>query len=260
MKLEKVKSLFSNGEPYIKIEEPFRIEDFDIVVNEPKDRSESEELNFDLGRSFGGSVAILLKSEVVEYIKGVEESLLNIFQYNDYFSKEEGDRFGQYKSVYSKDIKFTGLRGKERKRERYIKRFNDFSKKFNDNSDNLINELISDVNERLKNRVSNLNDEYKNSHKELFTSTKYEHVWEDEFKSNERYDDIEKRQSEIEKQINELKSKMNSLKEEERELKVEISKEKVDKYKLPQDVKQEILDKLNSGEAWKEQSRMGFFR
>lgn len=257
MRLKKTKSLFSDGDPFIKIKEPFTVNDFDFKIFKPKTKiTDDGDLKFSLGKSFGGSVAILLKPEVVDYIKEFGLDPSQMFQVNDFFSRGK-ERLSLYKSIYSDDVKFTGIRNKERKKRRYIKRFNSFKEDFDNKVDGIISGLIDDANESLEYRVKENNKDYISGHMDIFTTPKYEHAWEKEFKKDPEITKLEEESNKIKNEIKKLESKLKSVEKKESKSKSEIMKTKVKEFDLPKELKEDILKKLNSGESWKEKKSFG---
>ena len=149
------------------------------------------------------------------------------------------------------DFKFTGIRTRERKIEKYNEIYQNFLDRLPSLQEILSTQLIETVNDYLKSKVAVINDNYVKNHVDLFTSDTYEDAWTQEFTTNPELVKTQKEKKELAKQIAELNSKLSSLNNKITTTKCEVTKNYLDKEELPVEVVEKINEKYDEGKAWK---------
>jgi hypothetical protein len=258
MKIEKIESLFNNDKEYLTIVEGITQDDVIIKTSTSPKKEEAVDSRYSFDRTNYASVYVVLKPEMVEVLKSINPGLLKCFGYSDVMREEE--KSYNLHDTQSFSFKFTGIRTREKKIEKYNKVYQAFLDNVPHVTEILSTRLISKVNDYLKAQVEDINDKYVRNHVELFTSDTYEDAWTQEFTTNQELVKTQKEKKELAKQIVELNSKLSSLNNKITTTKCEITKNYLDKEELPTEVLDKINEKYDNDEAWKiyNRRRLGF--
>jgi hypothetical protein len=250
MKIEKIESLFENGNKFLNVVEG--ITENDVVVKtyvSPNNCEKAVDSKYVLDRSNQLTVYVTLKSETVDILKSANPDLIKICKYtNDCPGGENTYHVSQSKRF---EFKFTGIRTRKNKMEKYERVYQEFLDSIPELTTNMISQLMTDLNANLLNSVDVINRDYTTNHVSLFTSNTYEEAWTEEFSNNVEFVKAQEEKEELQKQIDELKAKVSLVNEEITSVKCKITKDFLDKEELPAQVVEKINQKYDKSEAWK---------
>jgi len=249
MNIKTSDSLFNNDREFLTILEGITKDDVMVKSSITPKNEEVVDSKYSFDRTNWITVYVVLKPEIVEVLESLNPILLKCFTYSGVMS--ENEKTYNLHETKRFDFKFTGIRTRKKKVEKY----NDVYQNFLDSkpriTEVLTTELLSKVNDYLKNTVEGVNEKYTRNHVELFTSDTYKKSWENDFNSNEELVNTIKEKEELAKQIKELNTKMSSLDKKITTIKCEITKDELSKEELPSEVVEKINEKYAKGEAWR---------
>jgi hypothetical protein len=250
MKIEKTESLFNNGKEYLTIVEGITQDDVIVKTSQSEknvDRAVDAKYSFD--RSLWMSVYVVFKPETVEVLKSINPQLLKCVKLSQAI-REEKESYNMHET-HRLEFKFTGIRTRKKKIEKYDGIYEAFIKDIPRLTDLFTNKLLDIINDYLKGQVSDINEKYTRNHVELFTDDTYEYAWKEEFIGSEELVKAQKEKEDLAKQIAELNSKMTSLNSKITKVKCDITKKSLSEEELPSEVVDKINEKYTKGEAWR---------
>jgi len=257
MKIEKTESLFNNDKEYLTILEGITQDDVIVKTsNSEKNADRAVDSKYSFDRSLWASVYVVLKPEIVETLKSINPQLLKCTQLSQILREKE-ECYNRHET-YRLEFKFTGIRTRKKKIEKYEGVYDTFIKDLPRVTELFTNNLLGIINEYLVGQVSYINETYTRNHIELFTDDTYEDAWKEEFTNNEELIKIQKEKEELSKEIAKLKEKMSCLNTQITNIKCEITKKSLSEEELPSEVVEKINNKYDNGEAWKIYSKRGF--
>ena len=257
MKIEKTESLFNNDKEYLTIVEGITRDD--VVVknsNSEKNVERAVDSKYSFDRSLWMSVYVVLKPEIVETLKSINPQLLKVAKLSQILREKE-ECYNMHET-HRVEFKFTGIRTRKKKVEKYDGIYDDFIKDIPRLTEIFTNKLLVIINDYLKHQVSDINERYIKNHVELFTDDTYEDAWKEEFSGSEELIKVQKEKEELAKQIAELNSKMSSLNSQITNIKCDITKKSLSEEDLPTEVVSRINEKYDNNEAWRIYSKRRF--
>jgi hypothetical protein len=267
MKVRKINGLFDDIDPFCELIEGLSINDFDIKVakSTPKPDEAIDTKSAWKNSSISAAVYLILKPESTKELES-----LNVNDVKEYIFKYDSLRnVGIEEKVYyisdyiRHEVKFTGLRTKEKKKQKYLKVFNDFMEDFKSKTkDQIVKELIDLANERLERKLNNSNEKFEREHVDLYTDNRYENAWKTDWNEDENLKSLKSEKEKIAEQISKLEKELSDLSKKEKDVKIEIGMKSLeDEGKdLPQSVKDKIKEKFDSKDVWRHSGirRRGF--
>ena len=168
MKIEKTESLFNNDKEYLTILEGITQDDVIVKTsNSEKNADRAVDSKYSFDRSLWASVYVVLKPEIVETLKSINPQLLKCTQLSQILREKE-ECYNRHET-YRLEFKFTGIRTRKKKIEKYEGVYNTFIKDLPRVTELFTNNLLGNINEYLVGQASYINETYTRNHIELFT-------------------------------------------------------------------------------------------
>lgn len=253
MKFEVVKSLFSDGNPYIDIKEGITENDVRFIKNTSDD--DYDKFKNGYGNSIYLTYTCIPNQELIEslkdfslYDRGKLQPLLKfVFWNKDYFENGKMVNSMNLSKDFKKDVRFTGLRSDAKKQEKFIKTYKDFTEGFDESS--VKSEMLDEINSHFNRIVKEFNKKYIEETKSFYSVTPYQDYWDEILKKDNDYNQLSDDVDEIEDKIKKLRTELKNKKKDLKKITNDIVKNELLDHNVQEDVKKEIIEDLKNVEV-----------